>query len=883
MLATKWKRFSRNEIVRVICNMLLIACIVLGAVFVNQIKDCEADYVTNIDEVSYPYELFGDTEFQEEVKERFKQVLAYMMAESEEDADTLVLKKELDDTLDGLYDYNIVYTDREGKKHELSNSDSGDISDDSVQVKYEGSIHGDTYNRNWNNLYFGTISYQDEQEQFHSVDFDWLNVKDLMQDIASEYPSYNESIANELVDHLELYKDSLQNFLCYLATEENVPGYTAVEKSTYYKIYGCYPDLAALNAKEFLSDWNCVYDEDTGLYVCQEDGEYYDPAKETWYELNSDFDLYEEFADKMRIKMESIQKVLAKEKVEKTEDNVFQLTKAEKENLRKNICKSLAAGYDVESLGKKEKAEDMEVAFSFSTMLKSPVSYSIHFGVKRDYVRTRLETYYASWEKARSELAQIDKKMDTYILYFVIDAVCAGLLVLFLCYVCGRKAGTEEVQFLFFDYWKTEVILLIGFAIAMCLMLGMYNGFSNVYIYNGEYVWRSGIQNFGFILAGIGFCLWLLLQIFYSLVRRIKAKTLYKNSILAFLMGRMQGVANQGTLNRKITLSMVALFVLWFFIECAAMNAAGEYNMGEAVLLQVVMGGIWLLVFAYVNRIVRKLSIIMEGVKKIRGGDLTYQIPTDGKQDHLNRLAQDINSLSDGLGNAVDDMLRSERLKTELISNVSHDIKTPLTSIITYVDLLKRENIQPEKAQEYVEVLDQKSQRLKVLTDDLFEAAKASSGAMATEITKIDIGALVCQAAGEFSEKFEKSELELKNSIQDNNWFVQADGRLAWRIMENLFSNATKYAQPNSRVYVDAERKGQMIEIVVKNVSAYELNISAEELMERFTRGDKSRNTEGSGLGLNIAKSLAELQGGNFFVEIDGDLFKAVLQLPTAQ
>ena len=239
-----------------------------------------------------------------------------------------------------------------------------------------------------------------------------------------------------------------------------------------------------------------------------------------------------------------------------------------------------------------------------------------------------------------------------------------------------------------------------------------------------------------------------------------------------------------------------------------------------------------------------------------------------------------INSLSDGLERAVDDMLRSERLKTELISNVSHDIKTPLTSIITYVDLLKREELQPEKAKEYVEVLDQKSQRLKVLTDDLFEAAKASSGAMATEITRIDIGALVCQAAGEFSEKFENTELELKNSVQDNVWFVQADGRLAWRVIENLFANVTKYAQPNSRVYVDAEQKGQMIEIVVKNVSAYELNISAEELMERFTRGDKSRNTEGSGLGLNIAKSLAELQGGNFFVEIDGDLFKAILQLP---
>jgi len=574
--------------------------------------------------------------------------------------------------------------------------------------------------------------------------------------------------------------------------------------------------------------------------------------------------------------MESIRKTLEQENVQKTEDNEYQLTKAEKENLRQNIATALKNGYYTESQDQYEEdvSSALEVSFSFSAMLNSPASYSINFGVKSDYVYTQLEQDYASWNEARDKAVQAYQKMDVYVMYLLIDAVCAGIIVLFLCYVCGRKADTEEVQLLFFDYWKTEVMLVIGIAIAVCALVG---------VESVNNMWNSDMRAFRIILSAIGFGLWLLLQIFFSMVRRIKAKTLYTNSILALLMGRMQGMANQGTLNRKITLTMAALLGLWIVLEYITIVEVEQWNMGEAVLLQCLMIGVGLLVFAYVNRIVRKLSIIIEGVKRIRGGDLNYQIPTDGKEDHLNRLAQDINSLSDGLGNAVDDMLRSERLKTELISNVSHDIKTPLTSIITYVDLLKREDIQPEKAKEYVDVLDQKSQRLKVLTDDLFEAAKASSGAMATEIIKIDIGALVSQAAGEFSEKFEKSELELRNSIQDDVWFVQADGRLAWRIVENLFSNATKYAQPNSRVYVDAEQKEQMIEIVVKNVSAYELNISAAELMERFTRGDKSRNTEGSGLGLNIAKSLAELQGGRFFVEIDGDLFKAVLQLPMAR
>lgn len=871
----KWKRFSRNEVVRILCNMLLIVCIVLGAVFVNQIAVYHMDYMDNIEQKGQPYELFGNTKFQEEIKDRLKQVLTCMMAEAQEEKNAERLKKELDDTLEGMYDYNIVYTDRKGTKHELSNSGSGDISDDTIQVKYEGSIHGDTYERTWDNVYYGIISYLDEQEEYHSLDFEWLNVGELMQEISRQNPSYGEAITKDLVDHLELYKDSLQTFLCYLASEENVPGYSAVEKSTYYKIYGSYPNLKAVSVQENLSD--CEFDETTGLYK-DDTGMYYDPQKDEWFDLQYDLERYERYCSDMSKKMESIQEVLKQEKVRKTEDNVFQLTEEEKENLRQNIATSLKNGYYVEDL---EDVEDfaLQVSFSFSAMLNSPASYSINFGVKSDYVYTQLEQEYASWNEARDEAAQVYQKMDAYVMYLVIDAVCAAILVLFLCYVCGRKADTEEVQLLFFDYWKTEVMMLIGGILILGLLVGLSNSLNYV---EGDYGWYNGsdLQSFRFALAEVGICLWLLLQVFYSLIRRSKAKILYQNSILAFLMGRVQGVANQGTLNRKITLIMVALFVFWVFIECAAMSAMSDWNTGEAVFLQMLMGGIWLLVFAYVNRVVRKLSIIIEGVKKIRGGDLNYQIPTDGKERHLNRLAQDINSLSDGLGNAVDDMLRSERLKTELISNVSHDIKTPLTSIITYVDLLKREEIQPEKAKEYVDVLDQKSQRLKVLTDDLFEAAKASSGAMATEITKIDIGALVCQAAGEFSEKFEKSELELRNSIQDDVWFVQADGRLAWRIVENLFSNVTKYAQPNSRVYVDAEQKGQMIEIVVKNVSAYELNISEAELMERFTRGDKSRNTEGSGLGLNIAKSLAELQGGKFFVEIDGDLFKAILQLP---
>lgn len=840
----------------------------LGTVVMHQIDITQIEYNEKIEETSYPIDLFGDEEFQEEIKKQLYEVLHCMMLDVEEDAELKI--EGVNERLEGKYDYNILYTDGEGKTYELSNCDSTQILEDKIQMSYEGVLQKNNYERDWKNVYVGQRSYSDDEEQLHSGDFEWLDIGELMQELACEYPSHCETIVNELVDHLELYKDELQKFMCYLATEENVLRYTTIEKSMYYKIYGCYPNFGVVSGEEDLEDYE--YDEASGLYK-DVDGFYYNPENYEWY--GADSPEYEKYCKNMTKKIESIQKVLDKENVKQTEDNVYRLTEEEKENLRKNIKTSLQLGDYAENSGGMRPAKALQVSFSLAAMLKSPASYSINFGVKKDYAESRLETYYETWEKGKAAIKKVDKKVEKYVICFIIDVACAGVLVLFLCYVCGRKVDTEEVQLLSVDRWKIEILLLLGCMVFGGLIIGMNNYYDNIYVYTDRnQAWT--ICN----LAEVGLCLWVLVQIFFSLVRRTKAKVLYKNSLLALVMGRVQGKANQGTLNRKMVCIIVGLLVVLGVLDVVTIIAADNYDKGSVFGVQVIMIGIVLSIVTYINQTIRKLSVIIEGVKKIRGGDLNYQIPTDGKKNHLNQLAEDINSLSDGLERAVDDMLRSERLKTELISNVSHDIKTPLTSIITYVDLLKREDGQSEKVKEYVEVLDQKSQRLKVLTDDLFEAAKASSGAIITEITRIDIGALICQAAGEFSEKFEESELELKNSVQDNVWFVQADGRLAWRVIENLFANVTKYAQPNSRVYVDAELKGAMLEVVIKNVSAYELNISAEELMERFTRGDKSRNTEGSGLGLNIAKSLAELQGGNFFVEIDGDLFKAILQLP---
>ena len=232
-----------------------------------------------------------------------------------------------------------------------------------------------------------------------------------------------------------------------------------------------------------------------------------------------------------------------------------------------------------------------------------------------------------------------------------------------------------------------------------------------------------------------------------------------------------------------------------------------------------------------------------------------------------------------GFSNAIEESLKSERLKTELITNVSHDIKTPLTSIINYVDLLKKEDIQNKKAKEYIEILDNKSQRLKKLTEDLIEASKVSSGNVKLNIENINIKELINQTIGEFKDRFEEKGLKIETQISDENLTIKADNRYVYRIIKNLFSNITKYAQENSRVYIDIERnRNYRVHICIKNISKEKLNINADELMQRFVRGDKSRYTEGSGLGLSIAKSLTQLQNGEFSIKIDGDLFRVDIE-----
>lgn len=351
-----------------------------------------------------------------------------------------------------------------------------------------------------------------------------------------------------------------------------------------------------------------------------------------------------------------------------------------------------------------------------------------------------------------------------------------------------------------------------------------------------------------------------------SLVKHIKNRTLLQHTLIYQIIKKcfivVKNIFDNGSTAVKIVLLVIGyplIVVATFFMFPITLGVAAWLAMKK----------------------VKSFNRIKEGVEQIKNGDLHHRIEVDGKGE-FSQLAMNINSITDGLKKSVDSEIKSERLKTELITNVSHDIRTPLTSIITYVDLLRIEK-DPELIAEYIDVLDQKSKRLKLLTDDLFEAAKASSGSMPVQLERIDIVSLLKQGIGEMDEKIEAASLDFKLAHPTEKVYVKADGKLLWRAIENLFSNIFKYALPASRVYIDVEDLGNELQVTFKNISAYELNISVDELMERFTRGDESRSSQGSGLGLSIAESLIQIQDGKFFVQVDGDLFKAMIYLPKFQ
>jgi signal transduction histidine kinase len=280
---------------------------------------------------------------------------------------------------------------------------------------------------------------------------------------------------------------------------------------------------------------------------------------------------------------------------------------------------------------------------------------------------------------------------------------------------------------------------------------------------------------------------------------------------------------------------------------------------------------IMVMAVVYIAIALRKLQ---KAAHEIAHGDLEYRTDIKYMPQILKEHGENLNNIGEGLKAALDEKVKSEHMKAELIANVSHDIKTPLTSIVNYVGLLKKEGVDCASSAEYLDVLERQSIKLKKLTDDLIEASKATSGCVNVNSEDTDINVLLAQASGEYEDKFAQNDLIPVLSLDENNPIIYVDGGLLWRVFDNLLNNICKYSQKGTRVYLKSEVHDGKVTVMFSNISAAQLNISSEELMERFVRGDASRNTEGSGLGLSIARSLIELQGGCFDIKIDGDLFK---------
>ncbi len=383
------------------------------------------------------------------------------------------------------------------------------------------------------------------------------------------------------------------------------------------------------------------------------------------------------------------------------------------------------------------------------------------------------------------------------------------------------------------------------------------------------------------VLGSFDYCI--LLGFFLSVATRIKMGTLFKNTLIFRILKCIKHTFKAPLKYLKYTLSnlslvkktillilLISVFEFLFIFYSFAMIRS---YMWEGVIIPVALlsiGGFILMLY-----LAKTLQKIKSGGEEITGGNLNHKIDTSYMFGEFKEFSENINNINSALQNALEERMKSEHFRVELITNVSHDIKTPLTSIINYVDLIKKEDIDNPAVKEYVDVLDRHSARLKKLVEDLVEASKASSGNLSVELCPCNVAVLLNQAIGEFEERLRNYDLTPIIKLQRDNIIISADGRHLWRVFDNLLSNICKYAMAGTRVYITVTDNTQRTEITFKNISKYELNADTQELMERFVRGDKSRHTEGHGLGLSIAESLLRLQGGRLEISADGDLFKA--------
>lgn len=465
----------------------------------------------------------------------------------------------------------------------------------------------------------------------------------------------------------------------------------------------------------------------------------------------------------------------------------------------------------------------------------------------------------------------------------------------------GRTAEDEELHLNGFDHWKTEIAAVL---IVLIWIVGSYIG---IHFWNGniytmindiptylkdggtyfEYYYARGMDvSSAYMSASLYlpslsiaelaeiyfygvFTLGCFFMGYVSLIKRIKGRNLWKNSLLRVIVRFIYKIYD----NRKKTTKTVLLLCGFFLVQGIAVLFRNGVTMLLVLLADV---GVF---YVVLNGLLLKEKL-KKGIEEIALGNMEYQIPLQGLRGENLKLAEMINGIANGFHMAVEEAMKNERLKTDLITNVSHDIKTPLTSIINYVAILKQSDIADPKIQGYLDILEARAQRLKTLTEDVVEASKVSSGNISLEYMDVDLVEMIQQTEGEMAEKFEARNLKMIVNLPAEPAVVHVDGRRMWRVLENIFGNAAKYAMPGTRVYADLKLEEDTVDLSLKNVSEHQLNISADELTERFIRGDLSRSSEGSGLGLSIAQSLTTMQGGTFNLYLDGDLFQVNIRFP---
>lgn len=481
-------------------------------------------------------------------------------------------------------------------------------------------------------------------------------------------------------------------------------------------------------------------------------------------------------------------------------------------------------------------------------------TYELHI-----YLRDPLSAHDRAYHTLQWANRLISARYLLIVLAVLLLAVCLFLFIFLLC-AMGHKEGVDGI----YQCWLNKIPLDLFLALLALLLLAWASFLSNIWYIDFWY----------YILLVFGTAA-LALTLLLSVAGRAKAPGFFKNTLIYKVFAWIfRGLGRIPMVWRTaLVWSALCLAELFFTFMLG-------WNEEQYAVLWLLSRGVLTIVILYLASSLRLLQkegqAIADGQTDYRGKPIPRWLPA------LKKHEENLQSIQLGIQKAVDEQTRAERMKTELITNVSHDIKTPLTSIVNYVDLLEKEDIQPEKAKEYVDVLNRQAARLKKLTEDLVEASKASSGSLPVHLALTDVNVLLSQLAGDYLEKLEAAQLEPIFKPAPSQPAVQADGQLLSRVLGNLFSNICKYAMPGTRVYFESAADEKTVSITFKNISKYELNIPAEELMARFVRGDRSRHTEGSGLGLSIAQSLTELQGGTFRIEIDGDLFKAIVTFPQA-